>query len=37
MKKKLQKMNQKEFMVEKVIKGKGNNLCVKMERLRQFF
>ena len=34
MKKKLQKMNQKEFMVEKVIKRKGNKLCVEMEKLR---
>ena len=29
MKKELQKSNQKEFRIEKVIKRKGNRLCVK--------
>ena len=29
MKKELQKTNQKEFRIEKVIKRKGNRLCVK--------
>ena len=32
MKKKLQKTNQKEFRTEKVIKRKGNKLCVKWKR-----
>ena len=34
----LQKANQKEFIVQKAIKGKGDKLYVKwMERLRLFF
>ena len=33
----MQKTNQKEFRVEKIIKGKGNELYVKWEGYNNFF
>ena len=36
-KKKLQKANQKEFRIEKVVKRKGDKLCVKWKGYKNSF